>query len=344
MGGKRKHWKSCSAPGCDKLVTKEYCRRHRKQLSEIGHFVRNRCDKDFVPKYKQKCKFEGCQNLHARHGYCSTHAYRVEKYGTPNLFPNGRKNCKICGEVRYKYWFCQVHYEEWAKLNPDKIKVPVPKEARPPKKKCSVEYCTELAYCFGMCNRHRSQFLLYGKTSITRYDRKNLIRIDGDHAVLTMFNKQGEASESMIDIDDMERVKRYSWYLTSYGYAVSFKAGQLHRFVLNVPPHTQDKRVVHHINHNRSDNRKQNLQIITPIENRSDQHQSRLMPLSQAQYDQRRNKRRAMVAFYGPYRDSKGEALIDSCRLLELRNRLYDQLMKFKIEKADGYNLVGYAN
>lgn len=71
-----------------------------------------------------------------------------------------------------------------------------------------------------------------------------------------------------IDIEDLDRVKEYHWIKNSKGYYIAHnrntdKYMRLHRLILSPSP---DK-IVDHINHDVSDNRKSNLRICTNAEN-----------------------------------------------------------------------------
>lgn len=64
-----------------------------------------------------------------------------------------------------------------------------------------------------------------------------------------------------IDIEDYLKIKNISWYEAQNGYIVhkdtNKKVILLHRFIMNAP---KDK-IVDHINHNKADNRKNNLRL-----------------------------------------------------------------------------------
>ena len=66
----------------------------------------------------------------------------------------------------------------------------------------------------------------------------------------------------LIDKDDFERVKTHCWFVDSKGY-VDGPRMRLHRFIMQPPKGKQ----VDHINHNKLDNRKCNLRIVTNQQN-----------------------------------------------------------------------------
>lgn len=81
---------------------------------------------------------------------------------------------------------------------------------------------------------------------------------------LTLSGRHG-TFDILIDDEDMQRVQQYSWYVAKDGYVRTIIAlgGKrrhglfLHRWLLNAPTGAY----VDHINHNRQDNRKDNLRL-----------------------------------------------------------------------------------
>lgn len=74
--------------------------------------------------------------------------------------------------------------------------------------------------------------------------------------------------ETLIDTEDIEKIKDYCWGIDGKGYVYRHKninnsRISLHRFLLNPP---KDK-VIDHINHNPKDNRKINLRICSQSDN-----------------------------------------------------------------------------
>lgn len=75
-----------------------------------------------------------------------------------------------------------------------------------------------------------------------------------------------EGKEFYFDKEDYDKIKSHYWSINNLGYVQSVIEGKqtlFHRFVLNPP---KDK-VIDHINHNRNDNRRENLRIVTDKEN-----------------------------------------------------------------------------
>ncbi len=71
----------------------------------------------------------------------------------------------------------------------------------------------------------------------------------------------------IVDIDDYEKIKEYCWYVNKNGKVQTSMNGNtmpLHRFVMNLIDKDYE---VDHINHDRTDNRKENLRIVTHAEN-----------------------------------------------------------------------------
>lgn len=84
--------------------------------------------------------------------------------------------------------------------------------------------------------------------------------------------KLGRGKFALVDDQDYALLSQHRWYLTPKGYASAYpcknglKASQIkmHRVIMN-PPKTL---VVDHINHNKLDNRRCNLRVVSELANR----------------------------------------------------------------------------
>jgi hypothetical protein len=102
-----------------------------------------------------------------------------------------------------------------------------------------------------------------------------------------MFIEQNNITyQVLIDIEDVNKIKKYKWYLNKKGYVITHTYHKLcsvllHRFIMNAPKELQ----IDHLYHNKLDNRKSQLKLCTNQENstnRQGQHG--------INFDKRRNK------------------------------------------------------
>ena len=93
--------------------------------------------------------------------------------------------------------------------------------------------------------------------------RENSYEICGDYAVGVTSN----GDWFYVDTQDLDLVKPYSWYRDTKGYIVAcgddHELVQLHRLIL----HSNNEDQVDHINHDKSDNRRVNLRIVSASQN-----------------------------------------------------------------------------
>lgn len=147
--------------------------------------------------------------------------------------------------------------------------------------KCSVDNCNNPIFCKGYCTKHYAQIQHYGKIINTIYDKNEIIKHD-DYAEIIVRNKQGAIKgKALIDLDDVDKCKRFKWGMYSNGYFYGninkILRIRLHRFVLGLDDWNINNEV-DHINRNRADNRKSNLRIV----NRSDNNKNRNKSCSKA--------------------------------------------------------------
>lgn len=118
-----------------------------------------------------------------------------------------------------------------------------------------------------------------------------------------IYTKKGE--EILVDDCDFEELNRFRWSLDKDGYAIrdiklergKYKRTTMHRFIMNTPTgHDTD-----HINHNRIDNRKENLRVCTRSENLQNMSikKSNTSGTTGVYWDIKNNKWRAQIQLLG---------------------------------------------
>lgn len=127
------------------------------------------------------------------------------------------------------------------------------------------------AHGYTLCNKHYKQLKKYGKfldnNPRTLLD-KNEYHIDGGITYIDLYdNKCNVVAKAIIDTEDLNKVKYTKWKLSKSGYAMntpkfSGMSKHMSRVILG-----NTKEFVDHINHNKLDNRKANLRIVTKSQN-----------------------------------------------------------------------------
>ena len=131
----------------------------------------------------------------------------------------------------------------------------------------------------GMCDKHYQQFKKYGhcldNNPRTIYDL-NEITICGEVAYIALYDKaQNIIAYATIDAEDVPKVKYIKWkyrpdcnYVINSGTRADRRAIHLHRLIMGLDRGTySEDSIVDHINHNPLDNRKQNLRVVTRVQN-----------------------------------------------------------------------------
>lgn len=178
-------------------------------------------------------------------------------------------------------------------------------------KECNVKGCNNKHHAKGYCSKHYTQVRRYGKVlNRTKYDPNEIIEYE-DYAEVILYNEEcEEVGRALIDLDDVERVKKYKWFFSGHGYVVNSEYVKLHRFITNCPKSME----VDHINHNKLDNRKSNLRICT--------HQQNCMNVADnvkgIHYDKSRNKWMAYIKGKNLGRFNSKEEAIEARKQAEI--------------------------
>lgn len=135
--------------------------------------------------------------------------------------------------------------------------------------------------------------------AIKRNKKSNIYNLSGEYGIGYTSNTN---NEFYFDLEDYDLIKDYCWYLDNSGYirtnirddktnkATSI---QIQRLIMNYP----DGLYVDHINHNKRDNRKENLRVVTNQQN-SMNHKIRSgnkSGVSGVTFSKQRNKWRAFI-------------------------------------------------
>lgn len=93
---------------------------------------------------------------------------------------------------------------------------------------------------------------------------KNEIVIYDNYAEVILCNKnKQEKARALISLEDIEKVGQYRWCVNGKGYVCNRNMGYLHQFIKN----PSEGMVVDHKNHNKLDNRRDNLRLCTQDDN-----------------------------------------------------------------------------
>lgn len=72
---------------------------------------------------------------------------------------------------------------------------------------------------------------------------------------------------ALLDEEDYEKFKKYSWHCTNHGYAARRDADNIHHYLHRDVLDAKKGDVIDHINGNKLDNRRENLRFCTQMQN-----------------------------------------------------------------------------
>lgn len=114
-----------------------------------------------------------------------------------------------------------------------------------------------------LCGKHYLQYKRYGKIQNRTKSDPNEIILKEDYAVIILYNNKSEPiAKSLIDIEDIDKIKNSKWCKDKNNYVKNSNQEYLHRIIMG-----ESDLFIDHINGNKLDNRKSNLRICCNADN-----------------------------------------------------------------------------
>ncbi|MBW1813055.1 MAG: HNH endonuclease [Deltaproteobacteria bacterium] len=134
---------------------------------------------------------------------------------------------------------------------------------------CKVEGCDRKHSAKGYCGRHREQVRLYGKILERTRSDPNEIIIKGNIAEIVLYNRRcQEVARTVIDTEDVEKVRGYKWHVNAQGYAATRpkkKVLKIQHIIMGI--NADYKNQIDHRDRDRLNNRKSNFRFCTQGDN-----------------------------------------------------------------------------
>lgn len=143
-----------------------------------------------------------------------------------------------------------------------------------PKDICLVEGCNRVQKSKGLCEKHYSQLIVYGKVlERTKFDPNEIIE-NGPTSYIIIYNQHNEERcRVIIDTEDVSLIKDYKWGAHK-NQGARTEINGVRYFIQNLIMKIKTNGssvVIDHINGDTLDNRKSNLRICSQFENSKNQ-------------------------------------------------------------------------
>lgn len=243
---KRKVVIGCVNPNCKNTKEISY-RTYIDRLRSGNVFLCTNCFQDghrlddFIHKCTDsKCKVDNCDNKEYENGLCFKHHLQMEDLGI--IVPSVDHPCEVCKS--------EVNIQFHPKTN------------------------------MYLCRKHRLQFNRNGFfQKRTIYDPNEFI-IHKDYAEMELYDLVGNViGITKIDLDDVDKAKKYKWHISDTGYVMTCIDGinlRLHKYILNqygenYKGHDYDN-MVDHIDRDKLNNKKENLRVVNDSANKQNRN------------------------------------------------------------------------
>ena len=208
------------------------------------------------------------------------------------------------------------------------------------------------AHGYKLCSKHYTQLKKYGKfldnNPRTQKDKNEFVKVNDKYSKYYLYDLLGNRiAEGFIDNEDVDKVKNIKWnYSHGYANCRNKKTGSMmmHRKILDTTE------FVDHINHNKLDNRKRNLRIVTKSQNQMNANYKGVYERKDHRYMSHIKKNGIMVNL-GVYEDKEeaywvrwyAEKLVfkeyaypkDEPFILESRKEELKELVHRKVQRLD---------
>ena len=138
-------------------------------------------------------------------------------------------------------------------------------------KKCAIDGCEKKGFCRNLCSMHYNRWRRHKPVEGRTIYTPNEFVIEENDCKIYLYDFHGEYKGfAIIDASDADKCRGHKWSLGANGYIeCTSERLFLHRVILGLGK--EDREYVDHINHNKCDNRRENLRFCSCSQNQYNQ-------------------------------------------------------------------------